>query len=237
MEEAKVKPKVILPKEKVKASRRNPSKLIIYGPPKIGKTTLISQLSDTLILDLENGSNFVDAMKIHISSIAELKDVGETIKKEGRPYKRIAVDTSTELEKWAEDLAKTMYMETPIGKNFKEKSILTLPNGGGYLWLRLAFERLQEYIETLAEEIIYIGHLKDKLIERDGKEVSAKDIDHTGKIRSIICSRADAVGYIYRKDTQMWVTFKSSDEIVCGSRCDHLKGQEFEFNWDKIYID
>ena len=130
MKEA-IEEKVILPKQKVKASRKSPARLILYGPPKIGKTTLISQLDDTLILDLEKGSDFVDALKIRISSIEELKKVGETIKAEGKPYKRIAVDTCTKLEEWAEDLAKKMYMETPIGKNFKEKSVLTLPNGGG----------------------------------------------------------------------------------------------------------
>lgn len=130
MTEAK-ESRVVLPKQKVKASRKSPAKMILFGPPKIGKTTILAQLEDTLILDLENGSDFVDALKIKVNSIEELKKVGEQIKAEGKPYKRIAVDTCTKLEDWAEELAKKMYMETPIGKNFKEKSVLTLPQGGG----------------------------------------------------------------------------------------------------------
>lgn len=106
-----------------------------------------------------------------------------------------------------------------------------------YLWLRLAFAKLQEYIEGLADEVIYIGHVKDKLVEKEGKEVASKALDLTGKVGSIACSKVDAVGYLYRKNNEVWVTFKSSEEIVCGSRCEHLKGQEFPFEWKKIYVD
>ena len=40
-----------LPKTKVKASRKSPKNMIIYGAPKIGKTTVLSQLDDCLIID------------------------------------------------------------------------------------------------------------------------------------------------------------------------------------------
>ena len=53
-----------LPKTKVKASRKSPKNMIIYGPPKIGKTTVLSQLDDCLIIDLEDGSDMVDALKV-----------------------------------------------------------------------------------------------------------------------------------------------------------------------------
>ena len=40
-----------LPKKKVKASRKSPKNMIIYGAPKIGKTTVLAQLDDCLIID------------------------------------------------------------------------------------------------------------------------------------------------------------------------------------------
>ena len=55
-----------LPKKKVKASRKSPKNMIIYGPPKIGKTTVLSQLNDCLIIDLEDGSDMVDALKVKV---------------------------------------------------------------------------------------------------------------------------------------------------------------------------
>ncbi len=39
-----------LKKEKRKAVSINPSTLLLYGAPKVGKTTMLSQLDDCLIL-------------------------------------------------------------------------------------------------------------------------------------------------------------------------------------------
>ena len=75
-----------LPKKVVKASRKSPKNMIIYGAPKIGKTTVLSELKDCLIIDLEDGSDMVDALKIKVTSLKELAEVGKSIIKEGRPY-------------------------------------------------------------------------------------------------------------------------------------------------------
>ena len=82
-----------LPKVKVKASRKSPKNMIIYGAPKIGKTTVLSKLDNCLIIDLEDGSDMVDALKVKANNLKELQAVGSAIIKEGRPYKYIAIDT------------------------------------------------------------------------------------------------------------------------------------------------
>ena len=76
-----------LPTKKVKASRKSPKNMIIYGAPKIGKTTVLSQLDDCLIIDLEDGSDMIDALKIKVKNLSELAEVGKSIMKKGRPYK------------------------------------------------------------------------------------------------------------------------------------------------------
>lgn len=228
-----------LPKSIIKAERKDPARLIIYSSPKVGKTTSLSQLKDCLIIDLENGSNFVDALKIKVGSLKELYEVGEEIKKQGKPYKYVAIDTATKLEEWCEEDAKRLYLETPMGANFKGRSVLMLPNGGGYLYLRNSFTKWLNYLSTLSDRVIFTAHLKEKFIaNKKGEEVSAKDIDLTGKIRNIICAEADAIGYMYRdKESHLKVSFVSDDEVMCGTRCEHLKGADIEFNWDKIFID
>ena len=55
-----------LPTTKVKASRKSPKNMIIYGPPKIGKTSMLAKLDNCLIIDLEDGSDMVDALKIKV---------------------------------------------------------------------------------------------------------------------------------------------------------------------------
>ena len=161
--------------------------------------------------------------------------------KEGRPYKYIAIDTISKLEEMCEAYAKQIYMKTPMGKNFDTKnpgaSVLSLPNGAGYLYLRMAYKEWIDKLNKLADHIILVGHLKDKMLEKKGKEVAVKDLDLTGKIKQITCANADAVGYIYREGDQTMVSFDSLDDIVAGSRCDHLKGKTMPMDWSKIFID
>ena len=55
-----------LPTKKIAAVRKSPKNMVIYGPPKIGKTTALSQLDNCLIIDLEEGSDMLDALKINM---------------------------------------------------------------------------------------------------------------------------------------------------------------------------
>ena len=230
-----------LPTKKVKASRKSPRNMIIYGPPKIGKTTVLSQLDNCLILDLENGSDMVDALKIKVDSLAQLASIGREIIKQGKPYKYIAIDTISKLEEWCEAEAKKMYKLTAMGKNFDKNneglSILSLPNGGGYLYLRLAYKKWIDRLNLLADKIILVGHLRDKMLEKKGKEVSVKDLDLTGKIKQMTCSSTDAIGYIYREGEETMISFNSLEDITAGTRCEHLKGKTMPLKWSEIYID
>tara|TARA_R110000824_G_scaffold194490_1_gene377128 strand:+ start:4406 stop:5053 length:648 start_codon:yes stop_codon:yes gene_type:complete len=215
--------------------------MIIYGPPKIGKTTVLSQLEDCLIIDLEAGSDMVDALKIKVNNLKELADAGREIIKQKKPYKYIAIDTISKLEEWCEDEGKQIYMKTPMGKNFDTKnpgmSILALPNGAGYLYLRMAYKKWIDRLNMLADHVILVAHLKDKMLEKKGKEVAVKDLDLTGKIKQITCANADAVGYVYREGEETMISFDSMDDITAGSRCEHLKGQTIPLNWSSIFID
>tara|TARA_R110002124_G_scaffold122819_4_gene281393 strand:+ start:1935 stop:2633 length:699 start_codon:yes stop_codon:yes gene_type:complete len=230
-----------LPTKKIKATRKSPKNMIIYGAPKIGKTSVLADLDDCLIIDLEDGSDMVDALKVKVSNLKELGELGKEIVKAGKPYKYIAIDTISKLEEWCEADAKVIYMQTPMGKTFETKnpgaSVLSLANGGGYLYLRIAYKKWIDRLNTLADHIILVGHLKDKMLEKKGKEVAVKDLDLTGKIKQITCAQADAVGYIFREDDKTMISFDSLDDITAGSRCEHLKGKTMPLEWSKIFID
>jgi hypothetical protein len=238
-----------LPTQKIAPVRANPKRMVIYSKPKAGKTSALALLDNCLILDFENGSDYVEALKLKIDSLSTLKAVGQEIVKAGKPYKYIAVDTVTALEEMCLSYAKTLYMETAMGKNFAGDSVLKLPNGAGYLYLREAFFKILDYIETLVPEdgsLILLGHLKDKMLETNGKEVSAVDLDLSGKIKSIVCAKADAIGLLSRRADKVTLNFKTSEEVTCGARPDHLKNQEITLtemvdgkltgNWDKVFL-
>jgi hypothetical protein len=256
--------KIILPTAKVSAETKSPKNLIIFSKPKVGKTSLLAELPNCLILDLESGTDYVDAIKLKASSTAEIKEIGQAIIDAGRPYDYIAVDTITALEVMCIVDAEKMYMGTSMGVNWVKKnadksinyqdsqkskygSILNLPNGQGYGYLREAIVKQIEYIKTLAPRIILLGHVKDTQLEKAGVEVSSMDLDLTGKIKRIVSSQSDAIGYLYRKGKENVLTFKTNDEVACGARPVHLRNQEmviselkdgqYTAHWDKVYID
>ena len=74
----------------------------------------------------------------------------------------------------------------------------------------------------------------------------AANIDLTGKIKSLICANADAIGYMFRKGNQTIINFKNNDNVTCGARPIHLRDQEIVISdmnekgeiktyWNKIY--
>ena len=237
---------IVLPTKKVKAERVNPKRIVIYSKPKTGKTTAYAGLEDNLIIDLENGADYVEALKVKVSSLQELLDTGKAIKAASNPYKYITIDTVTALEDMIMPLAIKLYRQTPMGKNYDGDNVTTLPNGAGYLYIRQAFFQVLDFIDTLAPTIILSGHIKDKVVDDKGEMVMSANIDLTGKIKSLICANADAIGYMYRKGNQTILSFKTNEEVTCGARPEHLRNEEvvitemidgvLKTSWNKVFV-
>lgn len=257
------KPKLVLPTSKLPAAHQSPKNLIVFSKPKVGKTSLFAQLPDALILDLEKGTDFIEAMKLQASSIEEIKEIGDAIIAAGKPYKYIVIDTITALEEMCTPYAEKLYSRTAMGKSWFKKdangvltqdsgkvmygSILNMPMGAGYAYQREAFTKVIEYIKTWAPRIVLVGHVKDVVLDKAGADVNAMDLDLIGKQKRITASQSDAIGYLYRKGNQNILTFKTTDEIACGARPEHLRNAEIVVSemidnklvtyWDRVYTD
>lgn len=235
---------IVLPTTPIKPVDQNPKTIIIYGPPKIGKTSILSALDNCLIVDLENGSDFVTALKVKLDNILQVSQLEDQIKAAKFPYKYIAIDTLDKLEEWCEAEATRRYKLTTQGKNFGGNSVIELPNGGGYFHLRNVFYEYFNRLRNLAPTAIFVGHIRDKLLTSDGKDVAAKDLDLTGKVRNIVCAYTDATAHAYRdKDGKLILSFITTDTANCGSRCPHLTGKAFIFSqpttatdWKQIFV-
>jgi predicted RNA methylase len=116
-----------------------------------------------------------------------------------------------------------------------------------YAYIREAFTKLIEYIKTWAPRVVLVGHVKDIVLDKAGADVNAMDLDLIGKQKRITASQSDAIGYLYRKGNQNILTFKTTDEIACGARPEHLQNAEIIISemidgqlvthWEKVYID
>ena len=105
---------LVLPTEKNAPKVQNPRFLILFGKPKSGKTTLISKLDGCLIVDLEGGSEFLEALSIQARTVNDLGEIANAIRQKiaetsKRPYKYIAIDNATRLEEICLPFAATLY--------------------------------------------------------------------------------------------------------------------------------
>lgn len=226
--------------------------LIIFGKPKAGKTTLASKLDNNLIVDLEGGSEFLEALAVQARSVKDLGDIANAIREEikstgKKPYKYITLDNASRLEEICLSYAATLYRQTPMGKNYSGNDVRTLPNGSGYMYLQQAVRKVIDMFRDLCDNFILIGHLKDKMINKEGEELSEMSLDLVGKLANIICGEADAVGYVYRKKNETHISFEGGDNSVREARAPHLRGRNIviaesdennniKVYWDKIYL-
>lgn len=222
---------IVLPTNKVPATSTNPHFLIIYGRPKSGKTSSLAQLEGNLIIDLEGGSTFIDALAVQARDVNTLGEIAQAIRAKNSEvghsfYKRITIDNATRLEEICLPYAATLYRQTPVAKNWKGTDVRTLPNGSGYFYIRQAVRKVIDMFRDLCDEFILVGHVKDVQVDQNGEELSEMALDLVGKLSSIICGEADAIGYLYRKGNETHISFKGGDGTIKEARAPHLRGKD-----------
>jgi hypothetical protein len=260
-----------LPNGKQPPKTIDPRITVLYSLPKAGKTVISANLPNSLLLDLERGSDFVNAARLTVIGLKPdpygpketeeqtkarfekqeyyLSEVISTLRK-GHNYKYIILDTATVFADWCEYEATLMYMQSSAGKNWnrwsiedqqlnslnvagtikpkaKWEAVTTMGQGFGYRWLTAAYEKWMDYIKEVSPRLIINGHVKLKtIVNKVGKEVEAKDLDLTGKLKVLTTAvYADAIGYFFREEEKGYISFIPSDEVIGGNRATHLEGE------------
>lgn len=236
-----------LPKNKIPAETQDPKRLIIFSKPKVGKSTALANLPNCLCIDLENGGyDYIDALKVKISSVKELKELCKAIIDAGKPYQFIAIDTITVLEEMVKPLALKLYLDTPAGSKFTGDDILDAAMGAGYQYIRKAMEMCIDMIAKCAPNIILVCHSKDAAI--GASDLTTRQIDLFGKSGRILASKSDGIGFMNRDaDSNTILSFNTNDtSIEAGARPVHLCNKEIVlgemqpdgsiiYHWERIF--
>lgn len=244
---------ITLPTERSVVENYNPKLLILMGRPKAGKSSLVASIDDNLIIDLEDGYRALSVMKVQARSVKDLDNIKAAIIAKGKeikkaPYRFITIDNATRLEEMSVPLANDLYRATSMGAKWgllidakgmpvinpttgkpmldPKADVRQLPQGGGYMYMRKAMRKLIDMFKPLCETLILVTHVKDKQIRVDGQEMSEMAVDLAGKTGDIICGEADAIGLIYRKGNQTFVSFEGGDDTIKEARCPHLRGKK-----------
>lgn len=242
-----------LPTERSVVTNYNPKLLILMGKPKAGKSTIVAAIDDNLIIDLEDGYRSLSVMKVQARTAQDLFEIKDAILAKGKelkkaPYRFITIDNATRLEELSISYANQLYRETPMGAQWgllkdskgmpvkdpktgkfipdPKADVRQLPNGSGYLYLRMALRKLIDMFKPLCESLILVTHIKDKQIRKDGEEMSEMAVDLAGKLGDIICGEADAIGYLYRSGNKTYISFEGGDTTIREARPLHLRGKK-----------
>tara|TARA_R100000734_G_C3319146_1_gene114399 strand:- start:2588 stop:3256 length:669 start_codon:yes stop_codon:yes gene_type:complete len=216
-----------LKKVKRKVVSNNPKTMLLYGAPKVGKTTMLSKLDNCLIIDTEQGANMVEG---YIETANNRKELMDILKEatDGHEFDYVAIDTIDKVADWAE---KAVCEEESVS------AIQDLAFGKGFAMARDKVLNTIKYLRQIFPHVIIIGHRKWAQAVVESKAiVQPESLDLTGKLKNMIMADCDAIGYVFRDDKgKLKITFNSNESLEAGSRCDHLKGKEIDFNWKLIY--
>jgi len=231
---------------------------------------------NAIVLDLEKGGyEYIPARKLSTyteQSTTRWESFQNYIKyrklllENKSKYEYLIIDGLSDLDDLSELGGTLSYMNSIIGKNFNRpkltngtygdqytpldpefRSVLSLPEGAGYMSTRSWFLQQIEIFRQISPYRLYAAHVADKYIKDNGKEeVIGAEIALTGKLKTIFASRVTALAKLIVEGNERWLNFDvQNDSIVAGSRAPQLKGRmliskqdkegKTETYWEKIY--
>lgn len=216
-------------------------KMILVGPPKIGKTSFLSQFGEhCLVLNFEEGGTaFIkEIMAVDVFNWNALTDVLKALEeakkeKKGPVYKFIAMDTLTMLTDIVEQRLTAQYKkENPT---FAGSTILDLPYGQGYGMLKNTLWNLTVKIASYCESMILVAHQSTSTVGES--EVQRKTIATKGSIGTYFASQVDAVCLLYVEpiEGKVFMSFRTNDYHCAGTRHPDLVGYEGPLDAYKIF--
>lgn len=242
-----------------------PNRLAIYSHPGQGKTKIIEGLPNALIIDYEDRAHHVGGNVFNIkryaidNKVSELKAKKMLVKHlrdeaaTGNRYDFIVHDTMSSAERLIHKWATHMFNQTAIGKGMADKGnkctdVLSIPYTG-YRYLNLGFVDFMEDFDGLFNYgTIHNCHIKQASKLKEGIELSADDINLTGKLKSTLLQDAQAAAQLTQEDNKCYLDFRLSDSnIVNKASSPHISGkkiciseynpdtQEFTYHWNKIF--
>lgn len=212
-------------------------------------------MDDHFILDFDGSSSFYrcNAEKIpdyntYMEVMLELKEM--KIENGGKyPFKFIILDTiTTAIETVIRAMAVQMYNKNEGENQSLTWDITSLNYGKGHGYIREATKLMIEQAKRYGEYVIVVGHVADKSVNKNGTDLTIKELDLPGKLKNILAANVDGLALMYRKDknTNVLSFIHDESDVLGGTRAQHLNGQEIVISektdtglktyWDKIYI-
>ena len=125
---------------------------VIYGPPKIGKSTFCAQADGALFIATEPGLNHLEVSQVPVQSWSELGQVAAEVAGGKHDFRTVVVDTM--------DVAYEMCLEHVCAKHGIEHPG-DMPHGKGWGLVTSEFKRVISKLARLPYGLILTSHTKN----------------------------------------------------------------------------
>lgn len=168
-------------------------RMMLFGLPKIGKSTFCSKFPDALFLPTERG---LDSLEVYQHPIDKWSDLTVALDLLEKPtqFKTVILDTV--------DNAYKMCVDHFIAEN-KVKWLGDLAFGKGTALVTGEFDRMLRRLAALPCGIILVSHARKKIVEGDTGEVETATPTLHEKAREVVLGMADMVLYVDQEHVKM----------------------------------
>lgn len=184
---------MLLPKEKTNKAKRFEDEItLIYGDPKIGKSTFCSGFENALFLDSETGLSNLSVYRVGIDGwetfIETYKELRDLVKAGKCPYKPLVFDTIDNIYQFCADY---------VCKKNGLKHPSDLDYGKGWNMVRTEFNTAMQAYKSLDLGVIYVSHADGTEVKTRTGSYTRYDVSMSGQANKVIVPSCDIIMYAH----------------------------------------
>lgn len=190
-----------LPTAKTKpATELGKQTILLYAPPKLGKSTFASQFPEAMFFECEPGLNHLEVFKVPTYKWEDFLEVCKLVAKGDHNFKTLVIDTVDNAFKMCSD-----YVCSKHGIDYEGD----LGHGKGWALVKNEWHRVLTRLASLPYGLILISHALDKTIETRTGEYTKTQPSLPDRARNVVLGLVDIILYgdsVSRKDAAGNVT-------------------------------
>jgi hypothetical protein len=168
--------------------------ILLYGAPKLGKSSFSSQFPEAMFFECEPGLNHLEVFKVPTYSWEAFLDACKLIAKGDHGFKTLVIDTVDNAFKMCSD-----YVCAKHGIEYEGD----MGHGKGWALVKNEWHRVLTRLASLPYGLILISHAVDKTIETRTGEYTKTQPSLPDRARNVVLGLVDMILYgdsVSRKD-------------------------------------